>query len=319
MNQFTNFLTEPLLLGLIWGILALGVFIAYRVLDIADLSVEGVLPLSAVLTLFLINSGVNPLVSLLISVVCGAICGALVAMMHIYLKIPSLLSGIIMMTGLFSVVVVISKGHISLTDSTNTIFNPFVNFFRSFNSEREFIVWANFLGSMLLSMIFMAFVAFMMYWFFGTQLGLAIRSTGKNKMMSRAQGVNTNKMEIIGLSISSALIALSGSLLAQYQGYASSTTGKGTIVIGLAIIFLGEAIFGRKSFKLQLISIIVGGFLYWYIIDAILLIPGFNSNLLYLLQVILIVLILVIPMFTKKIRDRNNIKTLRREHDAKDN
>jgi ABC-type uncharacterized transport system, permease component len=319
MNQFTNFLTEPLLLGLIWGILALGVFIAYRVLDIADLSVEGVLPLSAVLTLFLINSGVNPLASLLISVVCGAICGALVAMMHIYLKIPSLLSGIIMMTGLFSVVVVISKGHISLTDSTNTIFNPFVNFFRNFNSEREFIVWANFLGSMLLAMIFMAFVAFMMYWFFGTQLGLAIRSTGKNKMMSRAQGVNTNKMEIIGLSISSALIALSGSLLAQYQGYASSTTGKGTIVIGLAIIFLGEAIFGRKSFKLQLISIIVGGFLYWYIIDAILLIPGFNSNLLYLLQAILIVLILVIPMFTKKIRERNNIKTLRREHDAKDN
>ncbi len=318
MTQLTNFLTEPLLLGLIWGILALGVFIAYRVLDIADLSVEGVLPLSAVLSLYLINNGFNPLLSLLVCVIVGAVCGSLVALMHIYLKIPSLLSGIIMMTGLFSIVVVISKGNIVLSDTSNTIFNPFILMFRNISSERSFIAWSNFLGSFVLSALFMAIVASLMYWFFGTQLGLAIRATGKNKMMSRAQGVNTNKMEIIGLSLSSALVALSGALLAQYQGYAASTIGKGTIVIGLAIIFLGEAIFGRRSFKLQLISIIIGGFLYWYIIDAILLIPGFDSNLLYLLQAILIVLILVIPMLVKKIKRCLNVKNIRRENDVKD-
>src|SRR5574344_2431459 len=317
MTQLTNFLTEPLLLGLIWGILALGVFIAYRVLDIADLSVEGVLPLSAVLTLFLINSGVDPLLSLLICVVVGAICGSLVAMMHIYLKIPSLLSGIIMMTGLFSIVVVVSKGNIVLDDTTNSVFNPFILMFRSLSNERSFIAWSNFLGSFVLSTLFMAIVVFLMYWFFGTQLGLAIRATGKNKMMSRAQGINTNKMEIIGLSLSSALVALSGALLAQYQGYASSTIGKGTIVIGLAIIFLGEAIFGRKTFKTQLVSIIIGGFLYWYIIDAILLIPNFDSNLLYLVQAILIVLILVVPMLVNKFKRHQNVKNIRRENDAK--
>jgi len=317
MTQFTNFLSEPLLLGLIWGILALGVFIAYRVLDIADLSVEGVLPLSAVLSLFLINNGVDPLVSLIICVLVGAICGSLVAIMHLYLKIPSLLSGIIMMTGLFSIVVVISKGNIVLNDVTNTILNPFILMFRGLSSERSFIAWSNFLGSFVLCAIFMIIVVFLMYWFFGTQLGLAIRATGKNKTMSRAQGINTNKMEIIGLSLSSALVALSGALLAQYQGYASSTIGKGTIVIGLAIIFLGEAIFGRKTFKIQLVSIIVGGFLYWYIIDAILLIPNFNSNLLYLIQAILIVLILVVPMLTKKYKHHQDIKNIRRENNAK--
>ena len=317
MTQFTNFLSEPLLLGLIWGILALGVFIAYRVLDIADLSVEGVLPLSAVLSLFLINNGVDPLVSLIICVLVGAICGSLVAIMHLYLKIPSLLSGIIMMTGLFSIVVVISKGNIVLNDATNTILNPFILMFRGLSSERSFIAWSNFLGSFVLCAIFMIIVVFLMYWFFGTQLGLAIRATGKNKTMSRAQGINTNKMEIIGLSLSSALVALSGALLAQYQGYASSTIGKGTIVIGLAIIFLGEAIFGRKTFKTQLVSIIVGGFLYWYIIDAILLIPNFNSNLLYLVQAILIVLILVVPMLTKKYKHHQDIKNIRRENNAK--
>jgi putative tryptophan/tyrosine transport system permease protein len=317
MTQLTNFLTEPLLLGLIWGILALGVFIAYRVLDIADLSVEGVLPLSAVLSLFLINKGINPLLSLLICVLVGAICGSLVAMMHIYLKIPSLLSGIIMMTGLFSIVVVVSKGNIVLDDTTNSVFNPFILMFRSLSNERSFIAWSNFLGSFVLSTLFMAIVVFLMYWFFGTQLGLAIRATGKNKMMSRAQGINTNKMEIIGLSLSSALVALSGALLAQYQGYASSTIGKGTIVIGLAIIFLGEAIFGRKTFKTQLVSIIIGGFLYWYIIDAILLIPNFDSNLLYLVQAILIVLILVVPMLVNKFKRHQNVKNIRRENDAK--
>jgi putative ABC transport system permease protein len=223
-----------------------------------------------------------------------------------------------MMTGLFSIVVVVSKGNIVLDDTTNSVFNPFILMFRNISSERSFIAWSNFLGSFVLSALFMAVVALLMYWFFGTQLGLAIRATGKNKMMSRAQGVNTNKMEIIGLSLSSALVALSGALLAQYQGYAASTIGKGTIVIGLAIIFLGEAIFGRRSFKLQLISIIVGGFLYWYIIDAILLIPGFDSNLLYLLQAILIVLILVIPMVVKKIKLLLKVKNLRRENDAKD-
>jgi putative ABC transport system permease protein len=148
-------------------------------------------------------------------------------------------------------------------------------------------------------------------------LVLLIRATGKNKMMSRAQGINTNKMEIIGLSLSSALVALSGALLAQYQGYASSTIGKGTIVIGLAIIFLGEAIFGRKTFKTQLVSIIIGGFLYWYIIDAILLIPNFDSNLLYLVQAILIVLILVVPMLVNKFKRHQNVKNIRRENDAK--
>src|SRR5574344_1328599 len=178
MTQLTNFLTELLLLGLIWGILALGVFIAYRVLDIADLSVEGVLPLSAVLSLFLINNGVNPFLSLLICVVVGALCGFLVAVMHLYCKIPSLLSGIIMMTGLFSIVVVISKGHISLDSShiSDTIFNPLNSLLLGLSEQRSWIAWANFLGSFIIYVVFMAVIMFVLYWFFGTQLGLSIRA-----------------------------------------------------------------------------------------------------------------------------------------------
>lgn len=292
MNQLTNFLTQPILLGLIWGILSIGVFIAYRILDIADLSVEGVLPLSAIVSLYLINLGVNPWISLIVSIIVGVLSGILTASIHIYLKIPAILSGIIVMTGLFSIVVVLSLGNISTAN--DTIFTPLNTFLANYMNTG----WASWIGYTAVLILIVLIVLGLTYWFFGTELGVAIRATGKNKVMANAQGINTSKMVIIGLAISSALVGLAGGLLGQYQTYCASTTGKGSIVIGLATLFLGEVIFGKRSFKNHLISIMLGGFVYWYIINAVLLIPGFNANYLYLIQAIIITIVMVLPVLT---------------------
>lgn len=309
MSQFTNFLSEPVFLGLVWSILALGTFVAYRVLDIADLSLEGVFPLSAVLGLWCINSGMHPILALIISILVGIACGIITACLHVFLKIPTLLSGIIMMTGLFSFVVVISLGNISIGDKP-TIFTPLNDLLTSFMG----MAWGNWLGSTILVLAVVIACLLLLYFFFGTTLGISIRATGKNKMMARACGINDGVMIIIGLAISSGLVALSGGLLGQYQSYAASTMGKGTVVIGLATLFLGEVVLRRISFKSSLISVVIGGFIYWYIIDAVLIIPGFNANFIYLIQAIIMVLVMAVPVLIKRIQMRRlKIKRNREE------
>ena len=295
MDQLTTFLTQPLVLGLIWAIYSLGVFIAYRVLDIADLSAEGVMPLAAVLSLFLINIGLNPVLALLLSVISGILMGALNGCMQIYLKIPPLLSGIIIMIGLFSVVFVLSVGNIWTVNPT--IFTEFYNIFESMFGSR---VWGKWLGNFLVIAVIAAIVVAALYFFFGTEMGVAIRAIGLNKKMSKAQGINTSLMTIVALAISSGLVALAGGILGQYKTYITATEGNGSIVIALSVLFLGEVVFGKRSFKNHLISIILGGLLYWYVISAILLIPRFDTSYLFLVQAVVLVTVLVAQNLIKK-------------------
>ena len=301
MNLVTEYLLTPLVTGLIWAIFGLGVFVAYRVLDIADLSVEGVMPLSGVIGLYLINQGWAPLLVIFISILVGAVLGIINGCLQVYLKIPPLLSGIILMISLLSIIIVLSNGIIHIEN--NTIFTQLE---KVFTSMFDNVMWGKWLGCFLILSVIVTLIILGLYFFFGTELGVAIRATGINKKMAKAQGINTSLMIIIALAISSALIALAGGLLAQYDRYMTSVSGSGTIVRALSILFLGEVIFGKRSFKNHLISIVLGGILYWYILDAIFLLPGFDTNYNYLIQGIVLVLVLVIPKYITKLRQKKN-------------
>jgi putative ABC transport system permease protein len=283
---------------LIWSIFALGVFVSFRILNIADMSVEGVFPFTAIITLYAIKSGIHPLLALLISILVGFASGAVVGILNRYLKIDALLSGIIVMTALFSLSVVLSNGNISLSDTTATLFTPFENLFAKFMP----LFWANFCGDLLLLAIVGAILFVAIYYFFGTELGTAIRAAGKNAQLSRAEGLNVDLLTILGLAIASSLIAIAASLYSMRSTVATQSLGKGTLVIGLATIFLGEIALPKMSFKAHLISIFIGGYLYWLILSAIELIPGYNASYRYLIQAIFITVVMVIPTFQKNVK-----------------
>lgn len=282
--------------GFIWAILALGVFIAYRVCDIADLSVEGTFPLGACLSIILLNNGVNPFLAIILAVCGGVLAGMLTALLHTACKIPSLLSGIIVMTALYSLNLLIlgGKANVQLKGSKTTIFTPLSSLFGS-------NIWGIIITLTILTLLIFAFL----YWFFGTEIGVALRATGKNNKMTKAQGINTTIMIIVGLAISNGLVALSGALYSQSSIFADVTLGNGKIVTGLAAVIIGEAIFGRRSFKNHLISIILGGLVYTFII-ALAIELDFDPNYLKFPIAIIIVAALVVPQIIK------NIKTKRR-------
>ncbi len=282
-------LTDVPVQALIWALFALGVFITYRVLDVADLSVEGVFPLAAILSILFINNGVDPLISLLVSVCAGALVGLINGALHIYLKIPSLLSGIIIMIALYSINVVISHGNISIESGKNTIFSIFNQLINN-----------KIISQIIILGFFVAIIFSLVYWFFGTEYGLSLRASGKNKTMSRANGINTNSRYLVGMIIGSAFIALAGALWGQVNKATATDSGKGTIVIGLAIVFIGEIIFGRKlTFKKSLISIVLGSIIYWLIMDFIYSIPGFNTNYTFLIQALIITIVVAAPRIKK--------------------
>lgn len=305
MDILRYLLTNPLELGLIWAIFGLGVFISYRVLDIADLSVESVLPFSAIVTILAINMGIHPILAMVLSAISGIFLGVITACLSTILKLPPLLSGIVMMTALISFITVLSNGNLVLDSSKSTIFTSTTNLFKDWTNST---FWGNFIGITLILLLTLAVICGLMYWFFGTKLGVAIRASGQNKMFARSQGINVNLMTIIGMAIASCLIAIAGSLLGQFNGSVASTTGKGSIVIGLAVVFLGEVFFNPKTFKTNIIAVVVGGYVYWLVMALILSIKGFNTSYTYLVQACLIVLVMVIPELISYIRQKNSQK-----------
>lgn len=314
MDILRYIFTNPIELGLIWAVFGLGVFVAFRLLDIADLSVESVMPLSAVITILLINAGVPAIVALLISCLAGVILGMITSSLSTFLKLPPLLSGIVMMTALVSFIVVLSNGYLALNQDKETIYSGLSN---ALIGAMGNVFWGNFLGTTIILLIVIAIVSGALYWFFGTNLGVAIRATGKNETMAKAQGINVDLMKIIGMAISSLLIALAGSLLGQYNQSITSTTGKGSIVIGLAIVFLGEVIFNPKTFKVHLIAVTVGGYVYWLLLSLILSIKGFNTSYQYALQAAIIVLVMVIPELVFYFKSKQNRKRRYRDVNIK--
>ena len=282
--------TDATTQGLIWTIFALGVFVSYRILDVADLSVESIFPFSAIISLLFVNLGVQPILAILIAIILGGMIGFINGCLHVYLKINPLLSGIIIMVALYSPNVIISSGNIVLDSGEYTIFTGLNTLLDNYVLSKLII----------LGIITFAIIGFM-YWFFGTELGLSLRAAGKNTTMARAQGINTDSRYLMGMVFSAMLISLAGALYGQMTKHVSADAGKGSIVIGLTILFIAEVLLGHRSFKLSLFSVVIGGIIYWLIIDTIIQIPGFNTNYLNLLKGILITFVVVIPEIKKYI------------------
>lgn len=318
MNIFYNIFTNSLNLGLIYALLGIGVYIAYRVLDIADLGAEGVFPLGGAITVLMIVLGVPPVVAVLIAFIAGGIMGLLTGVLHTKLKIPSLLSGIITMVMCIPLAQLIN----GITNSFESYSRPgdFVGSVTVMRMNTIFTFFRGFLGEwgyILASVLVITLIIGLLYWFFGTELGITVRATGKNKVMSRAQGINTDSRVILGLVISNAIVAMSGSLFSQFMLTSNSTFGQGTIVIALASILLGEAImlFKKTNFAVSLLGVFVGSFAYQLVINLAMRLLNDNGYL-KLIQAILFILILCIPLFKKNYANLKKKMKARRNANA---
>ena len=314
----TSFVLSGIKLGLIFCIMTLGVHISFRILDAADLSIEGVFPFGACVCALLIFLGVPAVVATIIAFLAGVLGGFITGILHTKVRIPMILSGIITMTGLYSINLAIlgisntTKGSITratlMIDNSKNIFYPVIKLLINMGLKGSI---AQVLATLLVSGICLAIVYLAIYYFFGTELGMSIRATGDNETMAKAQGINTNAMKILGLMISNGLIALAGALFAQNTGAANVTSGRGMIVIGLASIIIGEVIFGRKSYKRQLISLVVGTTIY-FILRQVAIELNF-SEFLDIASAILIVIILALPLIKERIMRK---RALKGEHNA---
>lgn len=288
-----NIITSALSQGLLWAVMAIGVYITYRILDIADLTAEGSFTLGAAVACKLIVSGVNPLIATIISMFAGMIAGLITGILHTKLKIPALLSGILTMTALYSINLrVLGSANISLLDPETFKTKSLLTSLEAFGISKTN-------SAIIAGLILTILVILFLWWFFNTEIGYSLRATGNNPQMVRALGVNTDLTIILGLVIGNALIALSASMVAQYNGFADISMGVGTIVIGLASVIIGEIVFSdRSSFK-SLISVSLGSVFYRLII-ALVLKLGLNTNDLKLISSILLVIALIFPMFRQK-------------------
>ncbi|SUP40354.1 ABC transporter permease [Veillonella criceti] len=287
-----NLIISTLGQGLLWSLLAIGVFITFRVLDIADLTVEGSFPLGAAISVTLIVAGVNPIVSILGAAVGGMLAGVVTGWVHTKLKIPALLAGILTMIALYSVNLhVMGKANVSLL-RMNTIYT----YFETMNIPAT---WALAIVGLLVAII----TGIFLFWFFGTEIGAAIRATGVNPQMIRAQGVNTDTMIVLGLLLSNAFVAVAGALVAQGNGYADVGMGVGTIVIGLASVIIGEVLFGTKSFVQNLVAVVLGSVVYRIVI-AVVLYLGMPPNDLKLFTAVLVAIALSLPTLKAKWQSR---------------
>lgn len=295
--NFLYILKDAFESGLIWSLLAIGVFLSFRLLDFADLTIEGTITLGASIasSLMLKNSPFfsNYLIAILISILGGALAGAMTGLLHVKFKIPGILAGIISMTALYSINLLIMKGASLYIQNLPTIYGPLEwllkDVFRLTNQEL-----LKFLTKTITNLIINILVFFSLYWFFGTEVGMSIRATGNNRAMAKSQGIDIDKMIILGLAISNAIVALSGAMYVQSYKTSTMDLGRGTIIVGLASIILGEVLIRRLTFKRWLFSVIIGSILFQIIIGVAIAL-GFSANNLKLLQAILIAIVLAYP------------------------
>ena len=273
--------------GLLWSLLAIGVFITFRVLDIADLTVEGSFPLGAAISATLIVDGVNPIVSIVVAAIGGMLAGAITGWIHTKLKIPALLAGILAMIALR----VMGKANVSLL-RLDTVY-----------TYLEHLSVLHTIALLLIGLVVAVATCILLFWFFGTEIGACLRATGVNPQMIRAQGVNTDTMIVLGLLISNGFVAISGALIAQGNGFADVGMGVGTIVIGLASVIIGEVLFGTKSFVRSLLAVVLGSIVYRIVI-AIVLYLGMPPNDLKLFTAVLVAIALSLPTLKAKWQSR---------------
>ena len=279
--------------GLIWGIMAIGVYITYKVLDLADLTVDGSMATGGAVCVMLMLNGTNVWVALLCAIFAGMLAGLVTGLFHTFMGIPPILSGILTQLSLYSINLAImdfkANQGISVTKYNLIVSQRNV---RSLSINNPIFV----------TLIILAVVIGLLYWFFGTEIGCSLRATGANEAMSRAQGINTSVAKIIGLMISNGIVALSSALLAHYQGFVDVNMGRGAIVIGLAAVIISDVIFGKlfRNFALKLTAVAIGAVIYYIVIQIVLWL-GLNTNLLKLLSALIVAVFLAIPFWKEKL------------------
>ena len=278
--------------GLIWGIMALGVYITFRILDIADLTVDGTLCTGGAVCIMMMLSGHNVWVSMLAATGAGLLAGLATGIFHTFMGIPAILAGILTQLSLYSV-------NLKIMGKANQAINvDKFNLLVSLRRVKGVVLTQN---TLFIVAIMIVILIAVLYWFFGTELGCSLRATGCNPSMSRAQGINTDRNKVLGLMLSNGLVALSGALLTQYQGFADINMGRGSIVIGLAAVIIGEAIFSRifRNFALKLLSVVFGSILY-YLVLQIVIWMGIDTDLLKMLSALVVALFLAFPYWKGK-------------------
>lgn len=279
--------------GVLWGIMTMGVYITYKVLDYADLTVDGSFATGGAVTAILIVNGMNPFLSILFALLAGFAAGLITGVLHTKLKIPAILSGILSQLALYSI-------NIIIMGKANT---PLLGVPTAVTRVKQWVpALSDNTIALLLGMAATLVIIAALYWLFGTELGCCVRATGNNEFMVRALGGNTDAMKIFGLMLSNGLVALSGALVAQTQGYADVGMGIGAIVIGLASVIIGEVLMGKRfSFAYKLLSVVVGSVVYRIII-AVVLRFGMKSTNLKLLTAVIVAIALSVPVMKKKLR-----------------
>ena len=283
--------------GLIWGIMAIGVYITYKVLDLADLTVDGSMATGGAVCVMLMLNGVNVWIALLCAIVAGMLAGLLTGVFHTAMGIPPILAGILTQLSLYSINLAIMEF------KANQGIN--VTKYSLIVSQRN-VRLPELSNPIFIALLFLAAVIGILYWFFGTELGSSLRATGANEAMSRAQGINTKMAKILGLMISNGIVALSSAMLAHYQGFVDVNMGRGAIVIGLAAVIISEVVFGRlfTNFALKLVGVALGAVIYYIVIQIVLWL-GLNTNLLKLLSALIVAVFLGIPYWKAAVAARN--------------
>ena len=292
MISLWNALPGAVAQGLIWGIMAIGVYITYRVLDIADLTVDGSLCTGGAVCIMLMLSGQNVWVALAGAFLAGMVSGFATGLLHTFMGIPAILSGILTQLGLYSI-------NLKIMGKANQAIN--VDKFDLLVSLRFIKNVPFYKNTILLVAIIISLLIVFLYWLFGSELGCSLWATGCNDKMARAQGINTDLSRVLGLMISNGLVALSGALLAQYQGFADVNMGRGAIVIGLAAVIIGEAIFGRvfHNFAFRLLGVTLGSIIYYLVLQFVIW-KGVDTDLLKLLSAVVVAIFLAIPTWKSR-------------------
>ena len=279
--------------GLIWGIMAIGVYITFKIQDVADLTVDGTMSLGGAVCVTMVAMGQNIWVAVLVATLSGMVAGLVTGILHTKMGIPVILAGILTQLGLYSINLKILGGK-----SNQAISADKYDLIVSLRYVKNVAFYQN---TIFIVAIFVIVIIAILYWFFGTARGCSIRATGCNPNMSRAQGINTNFNTVIGLMISNGLVGLASALYAQYQGFADVNAGRGAIVIGLAAVIIGTVLFEKifRNFALKLLSVAIGAVIYYAVLQIVIWV-GLDTNYLKLLSAAVVAIFLAVPYWKKK-------------------
>jgi len=294
MTSFLNAMPGAVSQGMIWGIMAIGVYITYKLLDVADLSVDGSFCTGGAVCAMMVTAGYSLWFSMLVATIAGLLAGLATGIFHTFCGIPAILSGILTQLGLWSINLAIMGMKANVSVNVNN-FNLLVSL--RYLQEVQKGTRPVYQHPVVVVTVMTLMLIAALYWFFGTELGASIRATGANGNMARAQGINTSFNKVLGLALSNALVALSGAMLCQYNGFAEINMGRGAIVIGLASIIIGDVLFDKlfRNFALKLTAVSIGAVIYYIVIQFVISVFKMNTNYMKLISALIVAVFLAIP------------------------